>query len=207
MEKVKKQRRVPSKRRSREESSERLLKAAVEVFSKVGYDASTTRMVAKKAGLNESLIHRYFESKSGLLIAVLNHFISCEKSEVALTPVAATVNDELNFFFEYTFEKHWRMRELMKVVVSRMIVDKKISDEMAKNLFRGGIPYLLPRLEKLQNEGKMRKDIDLPAIAFSLSAISFTVSFMAQVVLRRDRDELRKQLRETARVMAESLSS
>jgi sensor histidine kinase regulating citrate/malate metabolism len=57
-------------------------------------------------------------------------------------------------------------------------------------------------LEKLKAAGKIRNDIDLMVAAFSVSSMSFTVGFMAQVVFRRDREELKRQLQETARLMA-----
>jgi DNA-binding transcriptional regulator YbjK len=67
-----------TKKRSRKKSSQRILQAALEIFSKVGYDAATTKMISKRAGLNESLIQRYFTSKSNLssanLIGSVNGF-------------------------------------------------------------------------------------------------------------------------------------
>lgn len=195
-----------TKRRNREESMQRLQKAALEIFSKVGYDAATTRMVAKKAGLNESLIQRYFDGKSGLLLSILQTFTDAEEEQVSKIPVKENLIDELNAFYEFQLDKCWRLRGLMKIVISRAIVDKKVGDEMGRKLVRGGIPYLLPRLEKLKAAGKIRDDIDLMVAAFSISSMSFTVGFMAQVVFGRDREELKRQLAETARLLTFALS-
>ena len=59
------------KKRDQKGTKAKLLKAALDIFSKEGYDAATTRSIAKKAGVNESLIHRYFGSKSGLFVALI----------------------------------------------------------------------------------------------------------------------------------------
>lgn len=194
------------KRRNREESILRFQKAALEVFSKVGYDAATTRMVAKRAGLNESLINRYFEGKSGLLLSVLNSYVAAEQAAVAKHPVAETLLDEILFFFDYQMEKCWRMRELMKIVISRSFVDKKISQEMANRVGKAGIPHLLPRLEALKAKGKIRADADLLVTAHALSSVAFTASFMAQVVFGRDKEEIRQNLQETARLFLRALA-
>src|SRR5271155_4241599 len=69
------------KARGREATMDRLLCSAVQVFSAHGYDAATTKLVAKEAGINESLINRYFDGKAGLLLANLKAYVQCEKED------------------------------------------------------------------------------------------------------------------------------
>jgi AcrR family transcriptional regulator len=52
-------------------SREALLRAARAVFEEVGYDRATTRQIGERAGVDPSLIARYFESKEGLFLAAL----------------------------------------------------------------------------------------------------------------------------------------
>jgi len=53
------------------EKQEKILNAALELFSKVGYNATSTSKVAKAAGVSEGLIFRHFENKEGLLKALM----------------------------------------------------------------------------------------------------------------------------------------
>ena len=53
------------------EKQEKILQAALELFAKEGYHATSTSKVAKKAGVSEGLIFRHFENKDGLLQAIL----------------------------------------------------------------------------------------------------------------------------------------
>ena len=46
---------------------QRLVRAALELFTARGYDASTTAEIARKAGVAEGTIYRHFESKQHLL--------------------------------------------------------------------------------------------------------------------------------------------
>lgn len=48
-----------------------ILNAALELFARDGYNATSTRKVAKYAGVSEGLIFRHFENKEGLLKAIL----------------------------------------------------------------------------------------------------------------------------------------
>lgn len=52
-------------------SREALLEAASAVFEEVGYDRATTRQIGERAGVDPSLIARYFECKEGLFLAAL----------------------------------------------------------------------------------------------------------------------------------------
>jgi len=54
------------------EKQENILKAALELFAKEGYHATSTSKVAKYAGVSEGLIFRHFGNKEGLLQAILD---------------------------------------------------------------------------------------------------------------------------------------
>lgn len=58
-------------RLSFEEREEKILKAAINLFSEKGYKGATTKALARKAGINEALIFRHFPDKSGLYTALL----------------------------------------------------------------------------------------------------------------------------------------
>lgn len=63
----------------------RLLEAGVDVFGKHGFDAATTRMIAKKADVNIAAIPYYFNGKEGLYHAVVAYIASKLESEVEST--------------------------------------------------------------------------------------------------------------------------
>lgn len=63
------------------EKQERILQAALELFTKEGYNATSTNKVAKAAGVSEGLIFRHFENKEGLLKALM---LECEERMKAL---------------------------------------------------------------------------------------------------------------------------
>jgi len=53
------------------EKQEKILQAALQLFAKEGYHATSTNKVAKEAGVSEGLIFRHFGNKEGLLKAIL----------------------------------------------------------------------------------------------------------------------------------------
>jgi AcrR family transcriptional regulator len=54
------------------EKQEKIVRAALQLFAKEGYHATSTNKVAKLAGVSEGLIFRHFVNKDGLLKAILD---------------------------------------------------------------------------------------------------------------------------------------
>src|SRR5437868_2775550 len=97
---------VKGKKRDRSASERSLLKAAEDVFSKHGFKGATTRMIAKKAGVNESLIGRYFDGKMGLLIAIMERYVLEDDIHTRLTyPPQETLTEELLGFSKFKFDR------------------------------------------------------------------------------------------------------
>jgi AcrR family transcriptional regulator len=68
-----------------EETRRRILSTALEMFAEQGYDATSTRLLADRAGVNLPAIPYYFGSKEGLYRAVVTYCL--EQSEAFLAPV------------------------------------------------------------------------------------------------------------------------
>ena len=67
------------------ETRERLLEAAIDVFGKYGYDAATTRVIAREAGVNIAAIPYYYSSKENLYRAVISHIVDMVTEQIAET--------------------------------------------------------------------------------------------------------------------------
>ncbi|GAA1503299.1 AcrR family transcriptional regulator [Agromyces terreus] len=49
------------------ETRSRILRAATEEFAEVGYEAASVRAIARRAGVDPSLVHHYFDGKAGMV--------------------------------------------------------------------------------------------------------------------------------------------
>jgi TetR/AcrR family transcriptional regulator len=65
--------RSPGKRMSAGDRRTQLLEVAIELFSKHGFDGTTTREIAAAAGVSEAIIFRHFASKEELYAALLDY--------------------------------------------------------------------------------------------------------------------------------------
>ena len=70
-----------------EKTRSRLIRAAVQVFDKKGYDAASVREIVKLAGVTKPALYYHFGSKEGLLKAILVE--GAREFETAIIPAVA----------------------------------------------------------------------------------------------------------------------
>ena len=153
---------VAKKNRSLTEA--KLIEAAELVFSQVGFEGATTRLIAQKAGTNLSLINRYFDGKYGLLIALIK-----KKSErftiVELGyPKQNRIDVELVHYCDFLLSIYIEEINLLKVCLSQFLSDpkflKKYRDTLLNTNFNPQIVERLQSLTKKEDVPKILLDID-----------------------------------------------
>lgn len=70
---------APARRRNAADSRQSLLEAAGDLFAERGFDRTTTRDIGELAGLDPTLITRYFGNKAGLYLAILRDDFAAEE--------------------------------------------------------------------------------------------------------------------------------
>ena len=64
----------PKRERRREDRRDQLLDVAMHLFSRYGLEGTTTKDIAKEAGVSPGLLYHYYESKEELLVDVIKRF-------------------------------------------------------------------------------------------------------------------------------------
>ena len=189
----------PKQKRNREESKQRILKAALEIFSEVGYAAATTKKISLRAGLNESLIQRYFQSKFNLLVEVTHSSMEAMRLKTP-PPPAATPEEEICNFLINKLEHDSQNQEFLKVLFSRLLIDPEVRTELKKR--QGGMPpdfFLKDRLVAFQKKGQIKNDIDIDTLIQSLLAQSISVGLFERIFFEKDIETCKEQFRQFAR--------
>jgi AcrR family transcriptional regulator len=84
----------------REEKKHLIMQAALELFANEGYHTSSISIIAKKAGISKGLMYNYFESKEGLLKAIILHGIESLMEFFDPNDDGILTNDELIHFIK-----------------------------------------------------------------------------------------------------------
>ena len=80
------------------EKQDTILLAAIDLFAEKGFAAATTSEIAKKAGVAEGTIYRYFSTKKDLLLAVPDYVRGLEISSRFLADMEKACDESLEQF-------------------------------------------------------------------------------------------------------------
>jgi AcrR family transcriptional regulator len=106
---------------------EQIVGAATRVFAEKGFRRSTTREVARAAGVSEGTIYNYFEDKDALLLAILDRLNETERRAADFEEGMAT--DFPGFLKEYLRRRislMWENREVFRIVLSEILVNAEL---------------------------------------------------------------------------------
>ncbi len=85
------------RRATPEETRERIVRAAGEVFGRLGFDGTTVRQITRRAGVNVAAVNYHFRDKGELYIRVLRE-AKCFTSDLALTHFKGEPEEKLRGF-------------------------------------------------------------------------------------------------------------
>ena len=106
---------------------EQIVEAATRVFAEKGFRRSTTREVARVAGVSEGTIYNYFEYKNALMLAILDRLNETERRAADFEEGMAM--DFPGFLKEYLRRRislMWENREVFRVVLSEILVNAEL---------------------------------------------------------------------------------
>jgi len=196
---------MTARKRNKAESQNRILKAGLSIFSEYGYDAATTKMIAARAGLNESLIQRYFKSKAGLLAAVNKLSVQAILSQKPYPP-QANPESEIFHFFKSRMELDEENLAFVRVLISRILIDEQLREELRHHMPPPKELFLNARFENFQQKGLLSKDIDVKNLIDIMLSQSFVVGLMERVMFNKSRRESLDQFRVLSHILAIGIS-
>lgn len=102
------------------DKKEQIIFVALELFANEGFKAVPTSKIARQAGVSEGLIFRHFDSKQGLLDAILG--LAAEKVLLVLKPIIRETNPkkvlEKTILLPFSIEKDeyhfWKLQFKLK---------------------------------------------------------------------------------------------
>ena len=198
--------RVPTRRRDRAATQERLLQAAIRAFSKTGFDRTTTRTIARSAAVNESLIIRYFGTKEGLLAAIIRrHVAERQKMELGYAP-QATLAAELLAYARWQVAQQQDDIDLVRIVISRALLDAKLRSELGvQNTLTD--QRLAARLSQLRASGAIPSSIDLQEVAYAVNTIVYGTKFFSTLFLGEPNESTLHRVEHLITLYAKGLSA
>ena len=156
----------PNSRMTGDERREQILEAAVKLFSQRGFSGTTTKEVARAAGVSEAMVFKHFGSKEELYAAI----IDSRACQVGLNVYPWEADDELkraieqkdDFRFFYLFglramEKHKADTDLIRLLFFSALEQHEISQVFYYEFVGRIYEYLSEYISMRQRDGVMKK--------------------------------------------------
>jgi len=126
------------KRLGAEQRREMIARAALKLFAERGYERTTTKEIAREAGISEGTIFKYFPTKHDLLLAFFSREVFAPLTEIFKIEEPIDDYQVLRALIADRFRLWHRHRNLMKVIIGEAL----FSREMVAHLNRLTAPAL-----------------------------------------------------------------
>ena len=182
-------------------AKESIRKAAIEIFSEKGFKAATTRMIAKKAKVNISIIARYFGSKERLFEVLIKEQITSLTEVPFSHPEQSNLYDELMQYFLQHFTQIEQNIQLVRIITGMALVEKKYTQLTQRVILHENDQRLLARINRLKDMGALEKDADIAGLSSSISSFCFGVIVYRQIFFNRRVSDLLGEMKAFARIV------
>ena len=184
------ERRPTARQRMAAARREQILETALKLFAERGFDATSTRQIAKEAGIAEGLIFHYFPTKASLLTAILQDRLEGRRAfRTRLRPLLDDAGGKPAREVLHAVASGWlatlrRDEEIIVVLFTAAQTNPEVRQAW-QGLIREGTQLLTGYLAARVDVGELRKDLPLET-----AATMFVSSLMIFFLTRRHLPEL-----------------
>ena len=170
------------RRLAAEERSQAIIKAALGLFADKGFDATTTRRLARAAGVSEALLFKHFPTKRALYRAILEYKLQEAEKALPLDDSLLSLDDEE--FFLHIASHLMRRVDADDAFCRLMLRSAMDGHDLALRFRRARSGRLLDLMEKKIRMRCEREGVK-PVVDPSLSARIFSGMILSAMLNRR----------------------
>ncbi len=152
-----------SKREAKKQNNKRaILDSAISLFNENGYEKTSISQIARKAGVGKGTVYSYFDNKK----SIIKGFCEYELEKVHHQLVAqsnrdASILEQMLIIYMTEFQHVTQNREFGRLYMREALFPDDSDIKTATDLDEKYFDLLFPILEKGQERGELRKDLEL----------------------------------------------
>lgn len=152
-------------RMSGDERRSQILQSAINLFSQRGFNGTTTKEIAKAAGISEAMVFRHFATKNELYDAILE-YKACHSGqsmpweENSIVSQAIERNDDYEVFYNLALnamKKHQEDEDFMRLLFHSALEEHTLSDKFFDEFVVRIYEFISAYITKRQKDGAMRE--------------------------------------------------
>ncbi len=193
-----------------------IIQAAITIFSEKGFSAATTSEIAKKAGIAEGTIFRYFKTKKDILHGIMLKLIKTFSSNLILSPIEKIFKesegkDLRNVFNEIVRDRLKMARNIQpmaQVLLTEAIYHADIREALYENIYLKALELFRVFRNEAAAKGIIRSDI--PSETILRTAVGAMAALIAQhsmMMTPQNEDWLEKEINAVVDILLNGISS
>ncbi len=146
----------------KEKTRAAILRSALHLFTKKGYENTSIDDLAKTAGIGKGTVYTYFQTKSEIFLTFCEEQLAFVYQELAdKSDPAASLFDQLMTLFMGEFRFASRNKEFGRILMRETVFPKELTVERSRELDDKYIALLVPIFKQAQKRGELRTDLEL----------------------------------------------
>jgi len=153
------------------DKKDHILDVAERIFSDMGFDGASTRMISGEAGVNMAMLNYYFGSKEGLFLAVFDRKITSFQDILQNIGNDETISSwtKIENYIELYSDRVVTNNCFQKLLYQEMSINRRtdLSDKI-RDILMKSVSELFKILQEGIDKGEFNKDIDLQMVIATL---------------------------------------
>jgi AcrR family transcriptional regulator len=116
-----------------DETRQRILMAAAQVFAEKGYARATTRALADAAGVNEVTLFRHFGNKQSLFAAVIDEYAASAMTATLAEQLTGDYHHDLRLMGRYLMQVLLERKDAVRLMLCEADHFPEVREVMARN--------------------------------------------------------------------------
>ena len=160
---------ITTGRMTGDERRSQILRVAIKIFSQSGFSGTTTKEIARVAGVSEAMVFRHFANKRELYHAILD-LKACEGGRKTLPwengsieQAAIEAKDDFTVFYNLALnaiKHHQEDVDFMRLLFHSALDEHELSEMFFEQFLTPLYEFLGSYIERRQTDGAMRADIE-----------------------------------------------
>lgn len=167
-----------------------ILDAALNLFTRQGYDNTSISQLAQAAGIGKGTVYGYFQTKSEIFLAFCEDQLAFvyQELEEKSSPDTTLVEQLLTLFMgEFRFIS--RNKEFGRILLRETVFPKELTVERSVELDNKYIDLMVPMFKQAQKKGELRTDIELILVVghfYALYIMTVSGWYMGRLITEED---------------------
>ena len=135
---------------------QQIIEAAIDVIAEQGFQRTTIKQIAARAGIADGTIYNYFKNKDAILMAIMGMLSEAEMREIDFAEAQKVEFDQfVSSYVAHRMEELAAGHNILKVVMPETIMNAELGKNIYEQIYTPGFVIAENYFQHLMEKGEM----------------------------------------------------